>query len=65
MKTLSDAAYDILRDAVDVAREFQCRSIKALKLKLEMRWPGQTEAIDEAIQFWADHVRECHPDGVY
>ncbi|CAN7649196.1 hypothetical protein LJR129_005060 [Acidovorax sp. LjRoot129] len=64
MINLSETAYEILRDAVNVAREFQCLSLAALKSRLAMRWPGQEKEVTEAIQFWANSVRERHPGGV-
>jgi len=64
VSTLSEAAYEILRDAVNVARDFQCQSLAALKSRLAMRWPGKENEVAEAIQFWANSVRERHPGGV-
>ena len=64
MNPLSDAAYAILRDAVNVARDYQCESLNALKFRLETRWPGQGLDIAEALKFWANNVRESHPGGV-
>ena len=64
MSTLSEAAYEILRDAVNVARDFEYKSLAALKSRLAMRWPGQDQEITEAINFWANSVRERHPGGV-
>lgn len=64
MSALSDTAYAILRDAVNVARDFQCQSLAALKSRLAMRWPGQDAYIAEAITFWVNSVRERHPGGV-
>lgn len=64
MADLSETVYAIVRDAVNLAREFQCQSLAALKFRLEMRWPGTDAEISEAIVFWANSVRECHPHGV-
>lgn len=64
VNTLSEAGYAILRDAVNVARDFQCQSLAALKSRLTMRWSGQELEITEAITFWANSVRERHPGGV-
>jgi hypothetical protein len=64
MSTLSDAAYPILRDAINVAREYQCQRLSALKSRLTTRWPGKEAEIAEAIHFWANSVQEQHPNGV-
>ena len=64
MSTLSEAAHEILRDAINVARDFQCQSLAALKFRLAQRWPGQENDVAEAIRFWANSIRESHPRGV-
>jgi hypothetical protein len=64
MIELSEAGYEVLRDAVNVARNYQCRSLSSLKSRLAMRWPGRENDIKEAIEFWAHSVYERHPDGV-
>lgn len=64
VENLSDAAYEILRDAVNVARDFQCQSVDSLKWRLRMRWPGKDKEIKEVINYWANTVRENHPYGV-
>ena len=64
MINLSESANAILRDAVNVARDFQCQSLATLKSRLAMRWPGQESEISEAIKFWANSVRERNPGGV-
>ena len=64
MSTLSEGGYDMLRAAVNAAREFQCKSIKALKDRLLMTFPGHEAEINEAIAHWAASVRERHPNGI-
>lgn len=64
MSTLSEVAYVILRDAVNIAREFQINNLNALKFRLTMRWPGKESEIAEAITFWANSIRERYPRGV-
>ena len=64
MKTLSEGGNEILRDAVNCAREFQCPSLKSLRDLLHMRWPGREADIEDAIKFWRSSVRESHPDRV-
>lgn len=64
MSTLTEGGYEMLRAAVNAARHFQCRSVAALKDRLLVAFPGREAEINEAIQFWADNVRERHPNGV-
>lgn len=64
METLSESGYDMLRAAVNAARQFQCQSVKALKERLLMTFPDQKAAINEAIAFWAANVRQRYPNGV-
>lgn len=64
MNTLTDGGYEMLRVAVNAARQFQCQSVKALKDRLLMTFPGRESEINEAIQFWAASVRQRHPNGV-
>lgn len=64
METLSESGYDMLRAAVNAARQFQCQSVKALKERLLMTFPDRETAINEAIAFWAARVRERYPNGV-
>jgi hypothetical protein len=64
MKTLSDTGYEILRDAVNVARITQCKSLKVLELRLKTRWPGKNKDIADAIIFWSYCLGDQQPDGV-
>lgn len=64
MTTLSETGYEILRDAVNVAREFQIPNVAALKFRLATRWPGRDNDIAEAIKFWANCLHERHPGGM-
>lgn len=64
METLSESGYDMLRAAVNAARQFQCQSVKALKERLLMTFPDRETEINEAIAFWAANVRQRYPNGV-
>ena len=63
-KQLSEGGYEMLRAAVNAARQFQCQSVKALKDRLLWTFPGRETEINEAIEFWSASVREQHPSGV-
>ncbi|MBN3848690.1 hypothetical protein G3N58_17935 [Paraburkholderia sp. Ac-20342] len=53
---MTDAAYQALRDAVNLARDEQIRRVAALKSRLHQA--GHCgEAIDEAIQAWANYEK--------
>lgn len=49
MVTLTDSSYDMLRAAVNAARQFQCRSIKVLKKRLLMTFPGHEVKNNDAL----------------
>lgn len=64
MSTLTEGGYEMLRAAVNAARQFQCQSVKTLKDRLLLSYPGREGEINEAIKFWAESVRQRHPNGV-
>lgn len=64
LNTLTDGEYEMLRAAVEAARQFQCRSVKALKDRLLMIYPCRGSEINQAIHFWASSVRQRYPNGV-
>lgn len=64
MLTLTEGGYEMLRVAVNAARQFQCQSLKSLKDRLQLAFPGRETEINEAIEFWAASVRERYPNGV-
>ena len=64
MNELTDGGYEMLRAAVNAARQFQCQSVKVLKDRLLLTFPGREVEINEAIQFWAESLRQRHPNGV-
>lgn len=64
MRTLTEDGFEMLRAAVNAARQFQCQSVKALKDRLLITFPGREVEINEALKFWAASVRERHPNGV-
>lgn len=64
MTELTDEAYEMLRAAVNTARNFQVKSIEGLKDRLNHAYPGRQGDIDSAISFWAKEIRRTHPRGV-
>lgn len=64
MNELTDGGFEMLRAAVNAVRHLQCQSVKALKERLLLTFPGREAEINEAIQFWAESVRQRHPNGV-
>lgn len=63
-KALSEGGYQMLRAAVNTAREHQCRSLDSLKARLASAWPGRDADINEALMYWSADIRRRHPDGV-
>ena len=61
---LSEGGYELLRAAVNTAREHQCRSLRSLKERLTAAWPGRDADIKEALAYWSASIRRTHPDGV-
>ena len=56
---LSDLAYEILRAALNIARNEQVRTLARLKQKLASRYPSAPQTdIDSALAFWAKRVRD-------
>ena len=49
MNELTDGGYEMLRAAVNAARQFQCQSVKVLKDRLLLTFPGREGEINEAI----------------
>ena len=49
---LSDAAYEILRAAVNLARFGQYRRPEPLLKELHRRYPGQEADIQAALTYW-------------
>lgn len=64
MTELTDEAIEMLRAAVNTARNFQVKSVQALKDRMNLAYPGRQSDIDSAITFWAEEIRVTHPRGV-
>lgn len=60
-RTLSEGGYEMLRCAVNAAREHQHASVAALRSQLNTDWPGRQPDIDEALSYWADRVQRFPP----
>lgn len=56
---LSLEACDVLMAAVSIARDYQVRTVAALKLKLAASFPQTApEVIDSALRYWARYAHE-------
>ena len=64
MTELTDEAYEMLRAAVNTARNFQVKSVQALKDRMNLAYPGRQSDIDSAISFLVNEIRHTHPRGV-
>lgn len=63
-QTLSEGGYEMLRAAVNTAREHQCRTLTRLREQLAEAWPGRVADIDEALNYWSADIRRRYPQGV-
>lgn len=54
---LSEGGFSMLRAAVELARKYQFQSVKALKSKLELNFPGREQEITEALAYWGKSLR--------
>jgi hypothetical protein len=61
---LSEGGYEMLRAAVNTARDHQCRSLQSLKERFSAAWPGRGADIDAALNYWSADIRRRHPNGV-
>lgn len=61
---LSPGGFEMLRAAVNAARQFQCRSVAALKARLLVEWPDRVAEVNEAIDYWAGSLRARYPNGI-
>lgn len=62
-QALDETALQILMVAVRVARDHQVQKVAILKEKLEGLFPGQGEAVDSALRYWADYeVRKARQE---
>lgn len=64
INTLSDGGLEMLQAAVNAARQFQCQTVKSLKDRLLVVYPSRGADINEALKYWANDVRQRHPNGV-
>jgi DNA-binding MarR family transcriptional regulator len=52
---LTPLQFDILRSAVNIARETGCRKVVILRSLLLKQWPKKPKNINKALEFWANH----------
>lgn len=52
-----DDMFDIVRSAVNIARVEQVKCLVKLRTRLLAEFAGMDVAVDEAIGFWARHVK--------
>jgi hypothetical protein len=54
---LSDEGFAVLRTAVNIARDHQCKSVSVLKERLLLAYPGRELLIRQALVFWGQSLR--------
>lgn len=47
--------FEMLRTAVNIAKESRCRNVATLRSRLLEIWPKKPKNINKALQFWADY----------
>lgn len=57
MPELSPSGFEVLQAAVRVARDKHIRTLQALRGQLGSLFPARGEDIEQAIAYWAAHVR--------
>lgn len=57
MPELSPTGYEVLQAAVRSARDNQILTLKALRDHLGRLFPARDDDIEQAITYWAAHVR--------
>ena len=53
---MSDESFEILRTAVNIARDRQIRRLATLRSILSNMFPGKSVQINEALSAWADYA---------
>lgn len=54
---LTPEEFDILRAAINFARNYQIARVKRLKALLLETFPGKEDSIARALSFWAQQAR--------
>lgn len=55
MAEMTEAVFDILRTAVNLARDHQIRHLSTLKARLMSTYPDREKEVDEALMAWANY----------
>ncbi len=58
---MTEAVFEILRSAVNLARNEQIRNVPALKARLLSFYPGHEDDLNQAIYLWAQYVQVKGP----
>lgn len=57
MADLSNSAFEVMRSAVNIARNEQIRTVDALKKRLLDFYPSRETDVDNAISTWARYAQ--------
>lgn len=60
---ISEGTFEVLRIAVNVARQYRLPSVQALRDRLKTMLPDREQDIESAIKFWAADISKNHPGG--
>lgn len=57
MAEISESVFEVLRSAVNLARNEQIQKVTTLKVRLLNFYPGREEDVNKAIFAWAQYVQ--------
>jgi len=60
MADMSESVFEVLRSAVNLARDEQIRKVARLKVRLLDFYPGREDDVNNAIVAWAQYVQGNH-----
>lgn len=55
--TLSPEGFDMLRAAMNIARNYQVQKVAQLRIKLLDMFPGKDDLVQEALTYWGHYER--------
>lgn len=59
---MNTTTYDLLRSAVDMARELKIQNVDGLRALLQKEFPQHLTQIEDALKLWCSYVVRYPPD---
>lgn len=60
---LSAGGFEMLREAVNLARQHNIKTVAQLRKRMYQQNPSRTDDVDKGLRFWAAHTKTRHPNG--